>query len=516
MQCNRTGCKQYFHVTCAQSQGLLCEVTSTSQNIKYCGYCSHHNRRLKNNSNIKTIPAFKSVQTETPTPEPSPEKNPTRNLIHDLKAKSIAASIAAVKSPPVDHSVSSTSDVTTPHLTPSLTPHTDLPPALTRSADIEVSNPRVISRSYSEVSDISSVFSPNEEGDNKTVEQQEPSSSMSTHEAPVLQPATEVPSSHKPDPVGHTPMDIEVKARGPPDLTSSTGHKKHKESSKKSNSSSSKKSTKNSTISSTVKGDAKDSSKRKSGGSKRRRDSRDSPSSKPDDTLGAAALSSSFPGLQDLGGTVFGGSPFFQSPPGLVSLPSFSAQDFLSTTTKDPQMVLPPQSFPSQRNASQKQTQESSNGFPLTMEHFLEQQWDHGAQFLMEQGQDFDIASFLNTLHRINRENQNLEDQVKELKARRDHLKAVTARLALPLSMGGPSHTHSNTQQSNSQNNNTHSSSVGSLEDISSPDDSQQAPGLDPSTAPTVHIPHNQSLIVEDILSPAEFQRPLKKMKRIQ
>lgn len=42
MQCNKLGCKFYFHVTCAQTQGLLCEEAGNMDNVKYCGYCQHH------------------------------------------------------------------------------------------------------------------------------------------------------------------------------------------------------------------------------------------------------------------------------------------------------------------------------------------------------------------------------------------------------------------------------------------------------------------------------------------
>nr|CAI5819254.1 unnamed protein product [Callosobruchus analis] len=59
MQCNRAGCKQQFHVTCAQSLGLLCEEAGNYlDNVKYCGYCQHHYSKLSQQKKIKFVGFF--------------------------------------------------------------------------------------------------------------------------------------------------------------------------------------------------------------------------------------------------------------------------------------------------------------------------------------------------------------------------------------------------------------------------------------------------------------------------
>lgn len=81
---------------------------------------------------------------------------------------------------------------------------------------------------------------------------------------------------------------------------------------------------------------------------------------------------------------------------------------------------------------------------PQTLEQLLERQWEQGSQFLMEQAQHFDIASLLSCLHQLRAENLRLEEHVNSLIQRRDHLLAVNARLAIPLTQQQPitSQTH--------------------------------------------------------------------------
>ncbi|XP_053569934.1 protein AF-10 [Bombina bombina] len=51
MTCNKHGCRQAFHVTCAQFAGLLCEEEGNgADNVQYCGYCKYHYSKLKKSS----------------------------------------------------------------------------------------------------------------------------------------------------------------------------------------------------------------------------------------------------------------------------------------------------------------------------------------------------------------------------------------------------------------------------------------------------------------------------------
>ncbi|CAG9863164.1 unnamed protein product [Phyllotreta striolata] len=85
MQCNRVGCKQQFHVTCAQGLGLLCEEAGNYlDNVKYCGYCQYHYSKLKKGGNVKTIPPYKPV-SEAHNSDSNSEREPDNSAPSNSK-----------------------------------------------------------------------------------------------------------------------------------------------------------------------------------------------------------------------------------------------------------------------------------------------------------------------------------------------------------------------------------------------------------------------------------------------
>ncbi|XP_061883130.1 protein AF-17-like isoform X1 [Entelurus aequoreus] len=71
MACNRQGCRQAFHVTCAQMAGLLCEEEGPeADNVKYCGYCKHHYNKMqkKLRSSENTGSAFSHSRGRSTSP----------------------------------------------------------------------------------------------------------------------------------------------------------------------------------------------------------------------------------------------------------------------------------------------------------------------------------------------------------------------------------------------------------------------------------------------------------------
>lgn len=83
----KNGCQEWFHVTCAQQMGFLCEESNTTfkNNLNYSIYCSLHLDKLLNESTncLKKLPKFNI--NLCPVSNPSNENNLSKsltNLIH--------------------------------------------------------------------------------------------------------------------------------------------------------------------------------------------------------------------------------------------------------------------------------------------------------------------------------------------------------------------------------------------------------------------------------------------------
>uniref|UniRef100_A0A8C8DAG5 MLLT10 histone lysine methyltransferase DOT1L cofactor n=1 Tax=Oncorhynchus tshawytscha TaxID=74940 RepID=A0A8C8DAG5_ONCTS len=93
MTCNKHGCRQAFHVTCAQFAGLLCEEQgSDADNVKYCGYCKYHYSKLKHKERERHKPKHKK------TLELSPSLASTLMLASDKSYNSSSSSSGGVVS----------------------------------------------------------------------------------------------------------------------------------------------------------------------------------------------------------------------------------------------------------------------------------------------------------------------------------------------------------------------------------------------------------------------------------
>ncbi|XP_055849753.1 protein AF-10 isoform X5 [Episyrphus balteatus] len=96
MQCNKFNCKQQFHVTCAQSLGLLCEEAGNYlDNVKYCGYCQHHYSKLKKGGNVKTIPPYKPITHDSSGSDSG--SSPEKEIDSTVSATASSTSATSIK-----------------------------------------------------------------------------------------------------------------------------------------------------------------------------------------------------------------------------------------------------------------------------------------------------------------------------------------------------------------------------------------------------------------------------------
>ncbi|XP_060638361.2 protein AF-10 isoform X2 [Anolis sagrei] len=104
----------------------------------------------------------------------------------------------------------------------------------------------------------------------------------------------------------------------------------------------------------------------------------------------------------------------------------------------------PVSSLPVHYDQSGNSSVENLPPVPTTIEQLLERQWSEGQQFLLEQGTPSDILGMLKSLHQLQVENRRLEEQIKNLTAKKERLQLLNAQLSVPfptiLSNPSPSH----------------------------------------------------------------------------
>ncbi|KAK9501142.1 hypothetical protein O3M35_002238 [Rhynocoris fuscipes] len=104
MQCNKAGCRQTFHVTCAQAMGLLCEEAGNyMDNVKYCGYCHHHYTKIKKRGNVKVIPPYRPIgANESPDGSPIKETEPVKATSKRKLSSTSSGKIGSKSVTPID------------------------------------------------------------------------------------------------------------------------------------------------------------------------------------------------------------------------------------------------------------------------------------------------------------------------------------------------------------------------------------------------------------------------------